>query len=233
MEESLLMLARYLVGCPEVALLGPKAKTPLLQLLSGIPTPAAVVKEIALKLPFSEALAIIGEKMRAPMFSQEVIEAFFLGYNNPLSFEESLIGAKAMLRKVGFKEEMVEKVIISLPSCFNLTHNHFLFLELNFNSYLSKENIKLANSCLVRPAKIIEKQNHRAKVIVLKIEEDDGYFFITKEEEEVLTHGVKVSLGQEVAIHWGGICQIISPSKRKKLSANIFSALSFLNNRGQ
>lgn len=230
MENSLAVLVRYVVDCPDITRLEPKVKKFFLQALEGLSVPGAIIKENVAKLPCFEALQIIGEKKGVSPFSLEATIAYFLGWGYQLSFEEAKEGAKRMMAKIGLKEEIIEKKVNSLTPHFRLVHNHGIFF---LNAMDQPMGLEVINLCLVKPAKVIEKKNDKARVVTIRIEENGGNFSIIEAEEEVLTQGVKVAPGEEITIHWRRICQKISPSQRKGLKEDLYSALFILNNRGQ
>jgi len=208
---SLELLARYLVGCPDIK----KGKKFLETFLEGKPTPKALIIEITQKTPkLYTALSIIGEELKQSPFSSDVIEAYFLG--TPCLSHEI---ARKILEKLG----LPEKVIENLPSWVRPVHNHLVFILLQ---PLFSED--LLNTCFVRPGRVLEVFEEKAKVSTILIGRQNNRFYLRGDIIEYPRHFSPIKRDDQVAVHCGVITQNLTEAQVVILTFDLLSIINHL-----
>jgi len=212
-EMSLEVLARYLVGCPDVS---EKERRFLRTFLERKPTPKALIKEITQKLPtIYPALSTIAKELEQEVFSLDVITSYFIG--TPCLSHEI---AREILERMNLPREAIE----NLPSWVRPVHNHIVFI---LSQPLFQEDI--LNACFVRPGEVVEVFEKVAKVKTILLKKENDRFFLRENVFEYPRHFCPIKEGDRIAIHFGVITQTLTEAQVVILTFDLLSIINHLN----
>lgn len=225
--EDIVLLTNYLCGCRELNRQQRK------KIIGKLNDPSSVadeeIIEVATSFPqlFTALYFLAETHNKQNPFARFVLEGYFIGTPNYLSLPKIQKGMREILMAKGYSEKEIKTTLSLLPSNFRLVHNHIVLF---FSGRPFSQ--KLVNSCLVRPAKVQEKDKKTVTVEAYFVAEVDGKYFIDKRQERVLIFNLKIEENQWVAIHGANICQKINPSQKTQLNEDLSRALSWFNHKG-
>lgn len=226
--KGLIMAARFSLGCNETVLF-PEREQVLLRFLTN-PQDVANIKRVEdtlrkFKILFPY-LSLIGRISGLEPFSQEVVEAYFIG--NKLLRNIPVVEARKTVEQIYSQE-------ISLAPAFVPHHNWHLLVVLP-QTQKTRIPLFLFDLCMVRLGEVQAMQQDGVTVRAWKLRYAGRKLNISWANEDIPKDAIlidKVGIGDRAAIHWRNVCEKLSSEQAQRLEKHTRQALAYAKIRGE
>jgi hypothetical protein len=181
-----------------------------------------IEEELSKFIVLNPYLKTLGEVLRLPKFSYEVVEAYCLG--NDLLKKVEAEHYELLLENFseqGVPEWLIDELKESVPKKFIPTHLfQVLHVGVGRASGSVEFNLETINNCMFRWGSVMGVGDGEVKVMLNSLEEVDGGYKSVQLEEthpfsEELDPGIKA--GNVVAVHWNQVIKMLSKDEVEKL----------------
>jgi len=226
--KGLVMAARFSLGCNEAALF-PERGQALLRFLENpqdittIKQAEETLEQFKILFPY---LSLIGRINGLEPFSQEVVEAYFIG--NKLLRNVPIVETRRVVNQIYSQE-------VSLVPDFVPHHNWHLLTVLPQTQGMSIP-LSLFNFCMVKLGKIQAIHQDKVTVRAWKLSVTKGKLNIGWIDESIPRDTIlidELELGDKVAIHWRYICEKLSSKQAQHLEEYTHRVLGYAKIRGE
>jgi len=177
---------------------------------------------------FPAYYALISKSSGMELFTEEVVEAYWLG--NDLSYEVKTSDMKQHLEntilKLAVDKDKLKKRLDGAPNGCKPTHNFHVLILGSVTGVISDE-IKKINKCVVNIGEVKKGSIIEYRPLIKK---GDKISLGTKKVEKMKFDFCDTEPGDIVAIHWGYVIQKLNKKKKQHLEKNLNDHIKFRNN---